>query len=394
METFENDPNPFLRKVSARLLKKYFLSSPNTMSSNFLTRTALDRGNQVTDMWFKSRGCRYSLQGGCSMCNYGFDTNVNEKGMVEAVREGLDSLDWNLEFHLLVSPSGSMLDDWEVPPIVRSEIFQSVSKHPTLSFACETRAQYVNHEKVREIVDTIPDRPIRIAMGLESSSQWVLKHSINKSLSLETFENAVQIIKQNGALASTNIALGAPFLSEIQMIADTLNSIQWAYQHGIDECYVFPIGVKPGTLVEWLWQNNLYSPPSLWSMIYVLKNIPLDYLDSTTLAWHKSYYNKLRIEAVLPSVLPTTCPKCQDDVIDLLDQYIAFRDYALLDKLEKWQCSCKDIWQLRLEQTDASPISEANTAYELIGKNILGEEWWQQYGYAVINDLNSSSQFS
>jgi len=386
----KNSENRFLSRVSNKILKEYLRVNVPLKPEDYLIRTPVERDQRVIEVWFRTRWCHHFLRGGCTMCNYGLDADVSPNQIADFVHRALDCTTLDNNSRLLVSPSGSFLDDWEVPEIARKEILTTLSKLPWASLIFETRAQYVTRERIAEIRDLLGNRDVIVDIALECSDPWILKYSINKNLSLDDFLGALEILKTNNLKTSTNILLGAPFLSEQERIWKAVESIYWAFNHGVDECCVFPVHIKKGTLVHWLWKKGVYQPPSLWSLVEVLKNIATEYYPNLSIAWHKPYYENTKSVEMIYSLAPTTCPLCYQTVTKLLDEYLDKREVAIISKLDNLECKCKDDWHRRLLTPQPQLIDRVVKCYKLIGITILGQEWWDLHRSGILDDLRKS----
>ena len=86
-----------------------------------------------------------------------------------------------------------------------------------------------------------------------------------------------------------NVMLGSAFLSPREAIEDTVETVRWAIEQGTDSAVIFPAHVKQWTLLEWLWERGLYSPPSLWSLVEVLARIGSQLASRVSISWYKVY---------------------------------------------------------------------------------------------------------
>lgn len=315
------------------------------------------------------------------MCDYGFgpsDTTAAE--MVESVQLGLDALPAGV-CHLLVSSIGSFLDEWEVPVSARMGILQSLSETSIGSFAFESRAETITDDAITQCRSRLPHRGLRAYLGLESANPWIARYCINKKLSLKAFAAALQKLRQQGVIASANVLLGAPFLTSLESIQDVLTSVSWALAKGADKCNLFPVHVKQGTLLQWLYERGLYSPPSLWSLVEVLRLLGSETVrNKIKFSWYKPYGS---INVVCS---PTTCSACQSEAIDRLDRFYRTNDYKWIEQLVSLECDCKDLWRAELRAPVSSSIPDrAARAYELIGRRLLSDR--PHYLEAVLEEM-------
>lgn len=326
------------------------------------------------------------------MCNYGASTAVSDDEMVEFVRRGLAALDLPSDAMLLLSPSGSMFDDWEVPAGARERIFRLARQTKTRAILCETRVETLTDAGVRHYAGVFDDREVGIGIGLESANPWVLKYCVNKSLSLDDYRSAVAMLLRHGVLSTANVLLGSPFLSEAEAIDDAVASIRWALSVGTDQCVLFPAHVKSFTLVHWLWQRQMYSPPSLWSLIEALFRVGPELTPRVTISWYKDYFaERETTDAFEDSPFlcsPSTCPDCHDTVMALLDEYRGQGHFDVIRELAGFECDCRRRWHAMLEEPVATRLEErVARAYEAIGRDVLGDQWWLRHGDAVLDDV-------
>ena len=341
-------------------------------------------GGTLTTVWFKSGGCRYDSRGQCIICDYGGrHAAVSSHAMVDAVKRALARVPSDASRTLLVSPSGSMMDAMEVPVAARNAIWELVAGTACSDYICETRPETVSDSAVECLTDLMKGRRIHVEMGFESASQLVRECCINKGLALSAFTSATEVLKNSDVGVITNVLLGSPFLSIEESIADTEQSIRWAFAHGADECVVFPVHVRQGTLLEWLWRHRLYRPPSLWSLVEVLRGLGETVAPRITMSWHKVYDMLCDSGDVIAHTdlgylaSPTTCHKCAGTVLGLLDEYRYNGDFAVVDQLSQLQCECKDRWTRSRNNESGLPLRERlMLAYEAIGVGLLGAKWW------------------
>jgi len=376
--------NPFLNRVCAELRKPRPLE---TMPYTF--RVESGDGNPYAILWFRTRGCKYDHRGECTMCNYGASTPVTPADMVEYVRQGLVAINLagDESTTLLVSPSGSMFDEWEVPAEARRGIFALVGATACNTFICETRAEDLTAEAIQHYSLVLGKRTLYVEMGLESANPWVLKYCVNKALALTKYSGAIQLLHAHQVNAIANVLLGPAFLTQREAIADTVYSVRWAFAQGIDKCVLFSAHVKRWTLLQWLWEHDLYTPPSLWSLVEVLRQLGPQLAPRVTIAWYKVYTELEGIEANILSS-PTTCPVCLPHVMSLLDAYSDTSDFAIVEQLGAFRCTCHEAWYREATAEGGNSITErVASAYTRLGQGVLGLDWWKRHGSTVLQDI-------
>lgn len=345
-------------------------------------------GKCEAGLWFRTSGCSYQRSGHCTMCNYGgVARSVTAYEMVTAVREGLADLPEDLS-HLLVSPIGSFFDVREVPIRARHGVVNLLSHCGVPSLAVESRAETLDEETVCWFSDALKEQELKVFVGLESADHWVLRNCLNKGLSLEVVQRAFECLALYGVGRAANILVGAPFLSHTQILENAIKSVEWALQHGATECNLFPVHVKTGTVLAWLQRRGLHEPLSLWSLVDVLDHLrELISTQRITFSWHRTYGATNILKAA------TTCDRCAADVLMLLDRLYESSDGEVLDSLLKIECGCIDEWRRRCENTAKnSALDLAEEAYDALGCELIGKEWWQERRTGVLAELRGDAR--
>lgn len=336
---------------------------------------------------FRTRGCRYNHRGGCTMCDYWISDPVPPERMVASVREALSELDFEPST-LLLNVSGSFFDEWEVPQEARREILQLFSRFQNTHFVFETHANTISERKVLECISILGHRRFGIEMGLESANPWILKYCVNKSLRIGRLVTALGILKECEVDSIVNVMVGLPFLSASEMVADTVFSVNWAFDQGANRCVLFPMNTKPWTLVLWMEENGMYVRPPLWALVDVLAKLDSHLLPRIGLAWYRTR-PQVHPGYKIPNRGPETCPLCYSDVMESLDRFeISDERDEIVKQLVDFECICRDEWYARKEQEPELPLHErVRVAYQVIGEQILGKEWWSENGQSVLDSV-------
>ncbi len=360
-----------------------------TVPDNFNSTTYIERyGNKsYLDIYVRSRGCRHNYRGGCTMCDYWASAGFDLSKMADHAKQALDKIDFS-PTQFVFGPSGSLFDEWEVPASVRRQFYAMLKPVNAKLYEFFTRAETITEDKVNEIANYLEPSSVSIEMGLETSDPWKLKYCINKAIEPGQITKAVKIIKRAGFSSCAYIMIGVPFLTASEAVADTISTIKWAFEQEIDYCAIFPVHVKPWTIVYWLYEHGYYDPVSLWSVLDILSVFSPRELEHIGISWHRPrpvthpLYKK-------SSIQPTTCPKCFEKVASTLDAFRFSSQRAnLIDDLARIDCECKHVWNDKLAMKSNVSIYERVTfGYQQMGRDILGEEWWQKHGTEVINNI-------
>lgn len=372
--------NPFL----ALVMRTIRHSRPQIpIDFKYYNRVERSRGGNYVEVWFMTSGCRWDAQGGCTMCNYGRGHSITADEMVHAVAEALAAIQIDVT-ELVVSPSGSMLDPAEVPVSARQRIYSLVRDFPTPQFLFETRPETVTEEALNELVGSIPGKRLVVEMGYESSDARIQRFCINKGITPAIFSEKAQLLHRHSVGVCANISLGTAFLSPREAIADAVASVRFTLEHGADTAVLFPLHVKPYTLLAWLASKGLYRPPSLWSLVETLAELGDNLMDRVEISWYRSYYNDS--SKIIAS--PTTCPNCYERILELLDRYRDSRSSSVIHEIRAIDCSCKEKWQREIGEAETRPLPERiYVAYELLARDLGLYESWSSQKVAIAESL-------
>jgi len=104
---------------------------------------------------FKTRGCSWSLNSGCTMCGY-FNDSILEKVSDEDLLSQFDKAmeSYSGEKIVKIFTSGSFLDDSEIPSIVRKKILTRLTKTSD-KISVESRPDFITDKKLNDIKNII-----------------------------------------------------------------------------------------------------------------------------------------------------------------------------------------------------------------------------------------------
>ena len=340
----------------------------------------VEKGNYV-EIWFMTKGCQWDAKGGCTICNYGKGIEIGESAMVQSVLAALNEVQVEIG-ELAITPSGSLLDEEEVPKEVCHKIFDLVNETTAHTFLFETRAQTVKQDKITELKSRIRNKKLIVEMGLETSNFFLQKYCINKGYFLKEYEEAVSLLKKNNISTYANVVLGTPFLTWEQAVHDCKNTLNWALKHNSDKVVLFPLHVKPGTMLEWLYQKGYYKPISPWGLVEVLDSIDEALLSRVEISWYKNYYtDKSKMIAS-----PYTCDRCYGEVIRLLDEFRKTSSKEVIKKIKKYPCSCKSEWEHQKKEA-ASIKDRIFEIYGEMASEFMGKDYWLKNREAFKQEL-------
>lgn len=351
--------NPILRRIMAEIYQK---RAPLPRGSLTNVRVERVQDQAFCEIWFMTPGCSHDALGGCTMCNYGKGCAAPAEEVLNALRLRVEALPHRLQ-ELIVTPTGSMLDEREVPAALREQIFQLLRRTECRDFFVETRADTITPEKLASLKRCVRAERLHVEIGVECCQDWVLRNCVNKNMRYGELEAAVELIHDAQMYVCANVGIGIPFLSERCGIALAKRSIHQLFAAGVDYAVLFPYHVKPGTLSAWLWERQLYQCCSLWAVVEVLSDFTAEELERIQISWYRNYYEQEG--KVLAS--PGTAPGCMEQVLSLLDQYKNHPCAASLAPLQAFSGGDREAWRRKLlSQPEGIDFYEVQEDYRLL----------------------------
>lgn len=301
---------------------------------------------------FRTSGCWWGKAGGCTMCGYVYDsaqTSPSDEDLFAQLGKAMRKAAGFEEFMVKIFTSGSFLDTREIPLEVRHRILDELASDArVIKVLVETRPEFVNEDTMADCRTSMKGKPFEIAVGLETTSDIIRKHSINKGFTFEDFKRAATVARNSNVTVKTYLMLKPLFLSEKEAIDDMVNSIREAAAF-TDTFSINLCNVQNGTFVENLWQKGQYRPPWLWSIVEVLKRVKEEFPDKVITSDPVGAGSKRG---------PHNCKKCSHEVADSIRLFSVIQDIACLNPLD---CECRDLWESVLELDDhtfGAPVTD------------------------------------
>lgn len=265
---------------------------------------------------WSTTGCKW---GNCLICDYGRSANTSQLDNVrQAFAVEVFPFEESTEV-LLLGSLGSVLDEGEFPLDAFGELLHQIAKTNVSTVIFETSCISITEERMRSIRCALPDKEVFVELGFESSSDAIRRLCIGKQSSSADYAQACSVAHSFGVKTIANIVLGAPFLTRDEQFSDALRSVDWAFSHGFDEVALFPINIKPYSLVRLLYERGLYEPVLLSDLFLLLDEVASVSLSRVSLAW----WGNRDMGYSFPTVGPLEgCP----GLYGLCGDYMAVRD--------------------------------------------------------------------
>ena len=115
---------------------------------------------------FRTRGCSWALNSGCTMCGY-FNDSMWEKISDENLLKQFDAVmkRYSGEKFVKIFTSGSFLDDTEIKPRVRNEILGKLVETAD-KVSVESRPEYITDDKLSDIKNIFQSKTFETRDGV------------------------------------------------------------------------------------------------------------------------------------------------------------------------------------------------------------------------------------
>lgn len=298
--------------------------------------------NGVFQICFKSKGCSNYLNGFCIMCDYGVGTNITPKELEIAFDNALKESKYEIRV-LLLNSFGSILDQTEISEECFKLLLVKIKDTNIKNIIFETHYTTITRKKLNLIKNVLFDKNVIFELGLETSNQQVRENNLLKYIDNNKFIDTIQLIHSYGMKVIANIIVGIPFLSKEAQVQNAVESIRWCFDNDVDEVDLFPMNIKPYTLLRELYEKKEYETISHWMLIEVLSKIPEYYLKDVYIAWYGN--RDLEYDNDLQSIFPTSCTTCEDDLFKFYKLYLKnkdsdYRKNLINDLISNKKCKC------------------------------------------------------
>ena len=310
------------------------------------------RGKEFTII-LRTKGCSWALgdSGGCSMCGYIGDSNidpVDSEHIINQFDYALEKKSNEIkssedEFIIKIFNSGSFFDDDEISESLRTHIYDKINSHEKIKeVVVESRVDYLAEYKLKAIGDALKNKYVEIAIGLESVNDHIRNNYINKGLSYDDFLNAVDLCEKFHLGVRVYLLFKPPFLNEQAAIDDCIHSVNSLIKLKVNTISINPVNIQKGSYLEHLWYQNRYRPPWFYSLIKALRKILANLQNG----------NSIRIISD-PSGAGTkrgihNCLKrdCNEKMLYLLRNFVLTQNPEEL-VIDSAQCDCKLEYRLK-----------------------------------------------
>lgn len=296
--------------------------------SNILYSTYENNG--VFQICFKSKGCANYLAGYCIMCDYGVGVNLTKEEICVAFDHAIGESRSPIKA-LLLNSFGSILDENEINYECFELLLQKINATNIQRIIFETHVNTITKEKLELIKNVLKNKKISIELGLETSNEKIREKHLLKIVDNDKFSEVIKLIHSYDMNVIVNLLVGIPFLSFKEQLESVLSSIRWCEEKNVEEIDLFPINVKPYTLLHELYNEGEYEVISHWLLIEVLNRVPIESLSKIYLAWYGN--RELSYTNGEHSIFPQSCGFCYKNIMNFYAEFISNNDVHVRKKL-------------------------------------------------------------
>jgi radical SAM enzyme (TIGR01210 family) len=258
-----------------------------------------------------------------------------------------ESLD---EFQMMsVYNSGNWFVDKEVPPKARQGIYSTIASSKCEALIVESLPQFITQKSIKEAKTFLGNKQLIVAIGLQSANDFVRNVCVNTTCTKQQFERAVTLLWKNDYIPRAYLMIKPPFLTELEAIEDAVSSIHYVASLGFEDVSICPTRIAPHTIAAELMKRGLYEPPSLWSVIEILRRVQEKGISTRVSCLDLDGKDD-------DTFYPRSCKQCTPQLIEALKK---FNRTADLTPVEQIKCDCKYEYQSRVaNEVDDTPLPD------------------------------------
>jgi archaeosine synthase beta-subunit len=289
---------------------------------------------------FRAMGCAYALRpdGGCSNCGFqplstrGTPVSAADlKAQFDGFFEDPGALEGVVEIDLY--NSGSFLADREIPPDVRTYVLERLGRTSVRRILIESRPEFVTSEKISVLSALVDGRRLEVGIGLESADDHVREVLVRKGFGRGDFERAVRTLAGLPVRLLVYLLVKPLGLTEAAAIEDAVASARYVFDVGREagvaaRVALQPVFVAQGTALETDFLAGRYHPPSLWSVVEVVRRVH----------GQGEVLVGMSDEGLRPHLVPRGCDRCTASLRAALIAYNQTAELAAFDGLD---CECR-----------------------------------------------------
>ncbi|MCL5421125.1 MAG: hypothetical protein M1461_01445 [Nitrospirae bacterium] len=291
----------------------------------------------------RTKGCQKALTHGnkCNHCGISksyYTSAAFRQDTLDAFKIDFSMIDADSMNQLGIYCLGSFFDENEVDEEIRQYVYETIRcKNRKMQFVFESRPEFITDRTIGHLRTFLPDHEIAVGFGFDAKCNFIRNVILNKTISLEHVESAVNVLKKYKLRSIGYVSLKPPFLTECQSIFEAIRTGRYLQSIGVDYVSIEPIAIQMNTIQATLAKNGYYNIPWLWSSIEVCKALCMT---------GKVLFGG---QTFLPIPIQTAknCEKCTGRILHKMKNFNLCQDTALFNGET---CDCLTTYLNTIEQ--------------------------------------------
>lgn len=223
----------------------------------------------------RSNGCSIPT---CTMCPFPNEA-VNSDNVLINAKQYIEQVKTTLVQHhhhdiLSIYNDGSFFAESELPQQTRQEIYRLAKNNKCRYLMVESLPCFITQQCLEEAKEILGENvTLIVGIGLQSASDEIREICVGTAIKKSDFLQANELLKKFGYDTKCYIIFKPPFLLEEEAITDAVESTIWLYEHNIKDITLCPTRVAKQTILQQLFDMNLYAIPKLTSFAKCLSQL-------------------------------------------------------------------------------------------------------------------------
>jgi radical SAM enzyme (TIGR01210 family) len=307
----------------------------------------------------RSNGCSIPT---CTMCPFPNEKSIKKVSHENYINQIKDVLINNPNCEIIsIYNDGSFFASNELEDHTRLLILELVKRYKCKFLMVESIPYFITEDKIKEATQVLGNIKLIIGIGLESTNDEIRDLCVCTKIKLEEIINTKNIIDKYNHFIKVYLLLKPPFLREDEAITDTINSCIWLSEKQISDITICPLRISEGTVVQSLYDLELYTPPLLTSLARVLEE-----LNKKNITTRVSIFNVKSSD--IKSITPFGCKKCQEKILSGIEKYNSM-EYVDFEKLRCIDCENREENKIPVIFNDLSIKERIRYWLDLVNRN-------------------------
>lgn len=194
---------------------------------------------------------------------------------INLASEALDTFGQRKMHSLFIFNAGSY---FAMPEEVQTGVIDEVLRHQARSIKrliIESRPGNITNDRIDRLINILRPAGVKLTVriGLETQNEHLRNHMLRKGITHDEFVAAVKVLKRHNVESGAYILIKPLQMTDEETCIEAISTVDYAFDIGMDEVYLTPLCIGPGTNYEIMWRKGQLAPPSLWIVWRVLKQI-------------------------------------------------------------------------------------------------------------------------